>query len=435
MPKTFQLTNTLSGHTIANRGCWTADGRAILFDRRDDETRFDSTSIMLALLDPASSATLNGKSAYCSPDGSCCGVPTCSPVDDRIVFIHADEPLSDDWQYCAWHRRGVIMRLSQPETASNLDARDVVPPFTPGALRGGTHLHTFNHNATAIVSTYEDHILATRDDNQAEANRRGIAVHVLSTPVTVPKTHQCNHDGASFTTFVSQLTDHPIAGSDEISMATGEAWLVGPGNRIAMQGTVVERRGKSCVEIFLITLPNRLGDLCIAGDHPLPGTPTTRPGVPAGVTQQRLTFTSERAFPGIAGPRHWAVGSPDGSRIGFYLRDDNGSVQFWTVSPDSGETIQVTHNAPEPTSPFTWHPDGSHITYVADGSVMLVNARNGNYRRLTPQLPIADGPTHHACAFSPDGSSIAYMQPVDFIVAGRSKRFNQIHIVTDWANN
>lgn len=435
MPQTFQLTHAPSGHTIANRGCWTADGRAVLFDCRDDETRFDSPSILLAPLDLASKAAPNCKSAYRAPDGACCGVPTCSPVDDRIVFIHADETLDDDWQYCAWHRRGIVMHLNQPNTATNLDARDIVPPFTPGALRGGTHLHTFNHNATAIVSTYEDHILATANDKQAEANRRGIAVHVLSTPVTVPKTHLRNHDGCSFTTFVSQLADKPIAGSDEISMATGEAWLAGTGNRIAMQGTVVDRRGNPCVEIFLISLPDRLDDLCVAADHSLPGTPTTRPGVPAGVTQRRLTFTSERAFPGIAGPRHWAVGSPDGSRIGFYMRDDYGSVQFWTVSLDSGEVIQITRNAPEPTSPFTWHPDGSHVTYIADGSVMLVNACDGNYRRLTPRLPIADGPTHHACVFSPDGSSIAYMQPVVFIVDGRSKRFNQIHIVTDLASS
>ena len=435
MPQTIQLTNTPRGHMIANRGCWTADGLAILFDLRDDETRFDSPSIMQVRIDPVNLGRSNCELVYTSADGSRCGVPTCSGVDDRVVFIHADEPLEDDWHYCAWHRRGVIMRLNQLETVSTLDARDIVPPFTPGALRGGTHLHTFNHDATAIVSTYEDHVLAMTSDKFSQANRRGIAVHVLSTPVTVPKSHPRNHDGTSFTTFVSHLTDQPIDGSDEISMATGESWLAGPGNRIAMQGTVVDRHGKTRVEIFLITLPDRLCDLCIAGDHPLQGTPTTRPGVPAGVTQQRLTFTCDRPLPGIVGPRHWAVGSPDGSRIGFYMRDDNGNVQFWTVSPDSSEMIQVTHNAPEPTSSFTWHPNGSHVAYIADGSVMMANTHDGSFQRLTSRLAAADGPTHHACVFSPDGSSIAYLQPVEFILEGQSKRFNQIHIVTGWANS
>lgn len=406
-----------------------------MLDLRDNETRFDSQSIAVVPVEPAKSAPLNCEPVYTSPNNSCCGVPTCSPIDDRIVFIHADESLDDDWQYCAWHRRGVVMELDRPNLAITLDARDIVAPFTPGALRGGTHLHTFNQDATAIVSTYEDHVLATSCNELAQANRRGIAVHVLSVPVRVPKTHLRNHDGISFTTLVSQLTDKPVAGSDEISMATGEAWLAGSGNRISMQGTVIDRSGKPCIEIFLITLPDRLGDLSVAGNHPLQGTPMTRPGVPTGVSQQRLTFTCERRFPGIAGPRHWAVGSPDGSRVGFYMRDDNGHVQFWTVSPDRGETIQVTHNAPEPTSPFTWHPNGSSVAYIADGCVMLVDIDSGRYRRLTPQMTIADGPTHHACVFSPDGSSIAYMLPVDFNVDGQSQRFNQIHIVTDLASN
>ena len=435
MPQTFQLTNTASGHTIANRDCWTADGRNLLFDLRDDETRFDSPSIMRVRIDPLNLSRPDCEPVYTSVDASPCGVPICSCVDNRVVFIHADQPRDDDWHYCAWHRRGVLMHLNQPDTAQTLDARDIVPPFTPGALRGGTHLHTFNHDATAIVSTYEDHVLATSKNKLAQTNRRGIAVHFLSTPVTVPKIHPRNHDGTSFTTFVSQLTDNPIADSDEISVATGEAWLAGSCNRIAMQGTVVDRHGKPGVEIFLITLPDRLSDLCIAGNHPLPGTPTTRPGVPASVTQRRLTFTCDRPLPGITGPRHWAVGSPDGSRIGFYMRDDQGTVQFWTVSPDSGEMVQVTRNAPEPTSPFTWHPDGSQVTYIADGSVMMVDSRNGSFQRLTQRMPIGDGPTHHACVFSPAGSSIAYMQPIDFLVEGQSKRFNQIHIVTGWANS
>lgn len=409
---------------IANRCCWSPDSRSIFFDVRSIETRFDSLSIMR--LDVDSGVC---EAVFTPPDGVPCGVPTCSPVDDRIVFIQADCPPDDDWQYCPWHRRGVMMRTGRSGTVANLDARDIVPPFSPGALRGGTHLHTFNGDATAIVSTYEDHLLATSQNPLAQANRRGIAVHVLSSPVVVPKSHPRNHDGCSFTTLVSRLTDAPTPGSDEIAMATGEAWLAGPGNRIALQGTVIDQQGNPCVEIFLVTLPQSLDDLRIAGDHPLQGTSTTRPGIPAGVLQQRLTHTTDWLFPGVAGPRHWAVGSPDGSRVGFYMKDDMGSVQFWTVSPESGELIQVTCDAPEPTSPFTWHPDGSHVAYVADGSVMLVNTHDGTHKRLTPRLPIADGPTHHACVFSPDGTSIAYMQPTNFLIDGQLQRFDRIHIV------
>ena len=43
--------------------------------------------------------------------------------------------------------------------ARNLDARDLLPPFTPGALRGGTHVHQFSPDGHVVSSTYEDHVL------------------------------------------------------------------------------------------------------------------------------------------------------------------------------------------------------------------------------------------------------------------------------------
>jgi hypothetical protein len=48
---------------------------------------------------------------------------------------------------------------------------------------------------------------------------------------------------------------------------------------------------------------------------------------PKGCTQRRLTFTAQRKFPGIQGPRHWLRSSPDGSRIAFLMKDDAGVVQ------------------------------------------------------------------------------------------------------------
>lgn len=430
MHRVRRLTDAPCGHTIANRACWSADGRSILFDLRDDETRFDSPAIMRVMVDTGRCETL-----YESPQATPCGVPTCSPRDDRFVFIHADDDPTERWQYCAWHRRGEIGRIGAAGAAETLDARDIVPPFTAGALRGGTHLHTFNPDASAIVSTYEDHVLATRCESNGEANRRAVAVHVLGMPVAVPKTDPRNHDGSSFTVLVTRLTDRPTPGSDEIAMATGEAWL--GDNRIVVQATVAARDGRPCVELFLVTLPYDLAQLRVQGSEPLAGTATTRPGVPAAVTQRRLTHTADRPFsgvapgitagvaPGITGPRHWAVSSPDGRRIGFYMRDDRGATQFWTVTPEGNDPVRVTRDSPEPTSPFTWHPDGSRVAYVADGSVMVVDIDTGRLDRVTPRLSPADGPTHHACVYSPDGSSIAFLQP-STTTAGR---FNQIHVV------
>jgi hypothetical protein len=286
-----------------------------------------------------------------------------------------------------------------------------------------------------LVSTYEDHVLATSQDAAAQANRRGIAVHLLNRPVTVPPTHPRNQDGISYSVCVTRLTDQPDAGSDQIGVATGEAW-VGGCLAVAFQGTVRDLAGEPRVELFLVTLPAAWGEpmwataeVIASPDGPLAGTPGTRPGVPAGVCQRRLTDTTDRPYPGIVGPRHWAVASPEGSRIGCYLRDEKGRVQFWTVGTDGGPPVQITRSDHEPTSSFTWHPDGSAVTYVADGSVCWVDVDTGKLSRLTPRAREDVGPTHHACVFSPDGTSIAFLRPRRF---GDGQRFNQIHLLKGW---
>ena len=43
-----------------------------------------------------------------------------------------------------------------------------------------------------------------------------------------------------------------------------------------------------------------------------------------GAPSSRLTFTSDRKYPGIQGPRHWLRSSPDGAHIAFLMKDDEG---------------------------------------------------------------------------------------------------------------
>jgi hypothetical protein len=90
---------------------------------------------------------------YESPQGSCCGVATVSPIDDRVVFIHGPERPTSDWSYAASHRRGVVVHASQPGLATNLDACDLVPPYTEGALRGGSHVHLFSSDGRLVHFT------------------------------------------------------------------------------------------------------------------------------------------------------------------------------------------------------------------------------------------------------------------------------------------
>jgi hypothetical protein len=414
---------------LTNAAVWSADSRWIVYDTRStpDGSVFDGTRIERADVETGRVELL-----YESRHGACCGVVTASPVDDRMVFILGPEHPTADWQYGPARRQGVVVRASRPGVIEPLDARDLVPPFTPGALRGGTHVHLYSPDGRLVSSTYEDAVLdAPPGDDRApgprlEKNLRSVAVSVCGHPVPVPKAHPRNHDGTAFSVLVTRLTDVPTPGRDEISKAFEEAWvgthgyLRPDGTRqryaLAFQGQVVVPDAawgglRTVSEVFVCDLPDDPDRLMEPGTGPLAGTPTTRPCPPRGVIQRRLTFTSDRTHPGIAGPRHWLKSSPDGSRIAFLMRDDHGIVQLFTVSPNGGSPVQVTHDAWSVASSFSWSPDGRRIAYVADGSVCVVDVSSGASTRLTDRTTAA--PLRpEACVFSPDGRRIASMRHV-----------------------
>ena len=138
---------------------------------------------------------------------------------------------------------------------------------------------------------------------------------------------------------------------------------------------------------------------------------TRLPFPPKGCSQRRLTFTTDRAYPGIQGPRHWLRCSPEGRAIAFLMKDENGIVQIWTVSPNGGVPRQVTRNPWNIDSAFTWSPDGNSIAHVMDGSVCLTQVKAGLTERLTPKTSGSAGaPRPEACVFSPDGTKVAYVR-------------------------
>jgi len=430
MPQPRPITAAPHGHVLTNVGVWSGDGRWIVYDVRSaaDGSTFDGTRIERVEVESGRVELL-----YESRNGACCGVVTSSPVDDRVAFILGPEWPTPDWSYAVARRQGVVLRPSRAGELEPLDARDLVPPFTAGALRGGSHVHVFSPDAAAVSFTYDDAVLEAAGST-AEQSRRAVGVSVCGRPTRVPKRHPRNHDGTAWSVLVTRLVDTPRPGSDEIGRACEEAWIGTAGYRradgswqrraLAFQGHVVTSAGQTISEVYVVDLPDDLEDLAIPGDGPLAGTATTRPRPPRGVRQRRLTFTAGLRHPGLQGPRHWLRSSPDGSRIAFLLRDDEGIVQLFTVAPAGGEPRQLTRAAGI-ASAFTWSPDGRSIACVIDGSVCLVDAESGDVTLLTP--PIRDGlpPRPEACVFSPDGGRIAFTR----CVPHGSGVFNQIFVV------
>ena len=224
---------------------------------------------------------------YESGRGACCGVVTACPVDDRVAFILGPEDPAPDWSYGPARRQGMVVRCSKAGVAEPLDARDLVPPFTAGALRGGSHVHVFSPDGAAVSFTYEDAVLeqAAAAGRPAEANLRGLGVSVCGRPTIVPPSHPRNQSGTALTVAVTRLTDRPRPGSDEISRAVEEAWIGAAGyvhangvrqrRSLAFQGQVVTTSGVAINEVFVVDLPDDLADLAIPGAGPLAGTPTT----------------------------------------------------------------------------------------------------------------------------------------------------------------
>ena len=424
-----QITHAPHGHGLTNINVWSPDSRWIVYDVRSVDSVFDGTRI-----EQVEVATGKVQTLYAARNGAACGVVTYHPHAPKVVFIHGPENPTAEWTYGMTRRRGAVVAVDRPGQAQPLDAMNYAPPFTPGALRGGTHVHVFSPDGAWVSNTYEDEVLArlgaaTGDGSDRDFNQRNIAVSVPApgaNGVRVARSHPRNHAGDFFSVVVTRTVNRPKPGSDEISRAFEEGWVGGisadGGRQLAFLGNVTARDGREHAEVFVVELP---ADLTRAGEAPLEGTATRRPAPPAGVVQRRLTFTEGRKFRGVAtAPRHWLRASPDGARIAFLMMDDAGVVQLWVVSPRGGAPRQVTRNTAGIASAFTWSPDGRAIAHVMDDSVYVTDATTGAARRLTqaaagPALPFA-------CVFSPDGRQIAFMRSVP----ADGATFSQIFVVT-----
>lgn len=387
------------GRVLTHANVWSPDGQWIAFDTRSDAagSRFDGTAIRIVHADTGEIRTL-----YESQNGAHCGVVTWHPMRPLVAFILGPEHPTADWTYGPARRRGVVVEADRPGIAVPLDARNLVAPHTPGALRGGSHVHVWNPVGDRLSFTYEDHVLASSTNPEAEPNRRTVAVCVPGMAVDVPNTHPRNHSGTAFSAVISQTVPRPRPGSDEISRAVEDSW-VGRRSQVAFLGRVTTADGREIDEVFVADVP---ADLTRPGDGPLEGTSTRYPAPPHGTAQRRLTRTESHRFPGVSGPRHWLRSSPDGSRIGFLKPDDAGTVQLWTVSPDGGPPVQLTSNRHPVASAFTWHPDGRRVAFICDDRVCLADAVTGETVPLTEQCH----PRPEACAISPDGRRIAYVR-------------------------
>ncbi|MEC4256670.1 DUF3748 domain-containing protein, partial [Escherichia coli] len=401
-----QLTFASRHHQLTNINVWTADSQWLAFDVRPSGASFTGETLERVNVESGDVEVV-----YQAKEGAHVGVVTVSPdLPPRYVCIHGPEHPDESWHYDFHHRRGVIVQNGE---AQNLDACDITPPFTAGALRGGSHVHVFSPDGSRLSFTYNDHVMHEWDTRQ---DLRNVGIAVPLHAVTPPKQHPREYDGSHFCVLVSATTAQPKPGSDDINRAYEECWIgnqgyIKPDGRqqrwaIAFIGDTLSPQGDKQPDIFVVDLPDALEDYARAGDTPLEGRNDCLPAPPAGITQRRVTFS------GLAQqPRHWLRASSDGSAIAFLKTDRQGVIQLWSVSHHGGEPRQITQLASSIQSAFSWHPEGKAIAFVCDNSVMRCDVSSGDCQRLTVQSD--EAPSGDAVVWSPDGKQIAYMREVN----------------------
>lgn len=394
-----QVTFAPRNHQLTNTRTWTPDSQWLVFDVRPSGASFTGETIERVNVNSGTVETV-----YHATQGARVGVVTVHPTQERYVFIHGPEQPDAQWQYDFHHRRGVVAFQGAVE---NLDAMDITAPYTPGALRGGSHVHVYSPNGQFVSFTYNDHVLHERD---TALDLRNVGVAAPYGPVTPQGKHPREYSGSHWCVLVSRTTPTPVPGSDEINRAYEEGWV---GNHaLAFIGDTLAENGDKVPELFIVDLPQDEAGWKQPGGGPLAGTATTMPAPPAGVSQRRLTFTHHRRYPGLVNvPRHWVRANPQATAIAFLMCDDAGVVQLWLISPQGGEPRQLTYHASGIQSAFNWHPSGEWLGFVLEDRIACCHAGTGDITFLTKVH--AHAPSADAIVFSPDGKQIAWMEEVD----------------------
>lgn len=394
-----QVTFAPRNHQLTNTRTWTPDSQWLVFDVRPSGASFTGETIERVNVNSGTVETV-----YHATQGARVGVVTVHPTQERYVFIHGPEQPDAQWQYDFHHRRGVVAFQGAVE---NLDAMDITAPYTPGALRGGSHVHVYSPNGQFVSFTYNDHVLHERDP---ALDLRNVGVAAPYGPVTPQGKHPREYSGSHWCVLVSRTTPTPVPGSDEINRAYEEGWV---GNHaLAFIGDTLAENGDKVPELFIVDLPQDEAGWKQPGGGPLAGTATTMPAPPAGVSQRRLTFTHHRRYPGLVNvPRHWVRANPQATAIAFLMCDDAGVVQLWLISPQGGEPRQLTYHASGIQSAFNWHPSGEWLGFVLEDRIACCHASTGDITFLTKVH--AHAPSADAIVFSPDGKQIAWMEEVD----------------------
>ncbi|MEM9983708.1 MAG: DUF3748 domain-containing protein, partial [Bacteroidota bacterium] len=389
----IQLTHGSKGHFLHQDQYFSPDQAWIVYDTRNDGSEIGKT----CCIEMVHTATQEVRSLYQTPHptkfGPGVGATTFSPRANRVLFIHGLSNADSLHPYDFARRTGVAVDLSRPGILIQMDARDVHFPFTPGALRGGTHAHGWSGDGRWVSFTYNDAVLRLSPEAKkaSDSDFRSVGVMAPFGPVEVdPVTGEEDLSGERFAFLVTRLTEQPQPGTDQIDRAYEEGWIGQRGyarpdgtqqwRALAFLGDLRDHQGRKLTEVFVVDLPTELAPEKMGVQ--ITGTSNQLPAPPLGVEQRRLTFTAHRTYPGVQGPRHWLKSVPDGRLILCLMKDDSGRVQIYAVPPEGGDIFQVTHHDFSIQTAFSIGPKGRYVVYGHQGAIYLTEIATGESRLI-----------------------------------------------------
>ena len=417
-----QLSFGEEGHYLHTTQVFSPDDQWIAFDNRNNDSDIARTCCVGLVHTSSKEIRVLYQTTGQTEHGPGVGGVTFSPVEPMVLFIHGLQNCDRDRPYGFSRRTGVGIHLSHPGKPIFMDARDVIPPFTPGALRGGTHAHTWSGDGQWISFTYNDDVMTSLEKKgiPGKMDLRMVGVMAPYGPVRVPQDGLGESlDGNLYSVVVSRVTESPAPGSNQIDRAYSDGWVGKQGYRkedgswqkraVAFLGDTRDEQGRKLTEVFVADIPE---DVRREGKvEPLAGRENERPFPPEGTFQRKLTYTAHNTYPGVQGPRHWLRSAPDGSMIYFLMKDDKGIVQVCGVSPRGGEIRQLTRNEFPVETTFSVSPDGKFLAYGFNQQVYLTEIASGKTKAVSPK-PAQGMTTLKSICWSNDGTMLAYNRTV-----------------------
>lgn len=389
-----QLTFDPQGHFLNHRQAISPTDQWVVFDGRNADTNLGENGI-IGLLDLTTGELITVyETANQTEFGPGVGAAVYHPHREEITFIHGLASADQRHPYHITRRTGMGLDLSDKNRPEHfaLEARDVSLPFTPGALRGGTHAHSYSGDGEWISFTYNDELMEkASSENPAIRDLRTVGFMMPGKPVQIMgKESPEEFSGRKFTLLAASVIPNPHPGSDQIQKAYEEVWLGNSGytnakgekihHALAYLGDLKTKEGKVITEIFISDLPN--DPEVLFKSEGLEGSPQSLPKVPESIQQKRLTYTESRKYPGVQGRRQWLRSSADGKRVYTYMKDDQGVVQIMEISTQNGELRQVTFNSFDPDSQFSISPDERFVVYGAKNQLYLTELGSGKTRKI-----------------------------------------------------